>query len=74
MEIPLNNNNTRTCVVTKKKTLKDGTVKEYKYTKTYNVKSDVIKCGKLELIKKISDCKDREKIEKIKKYLLEIGV
>lgn len=65
---------TRTCQTVKKKTLKDGTVKEYVYTAKYNVRSGIVKCGKTELKKKITDCRDKAKLERIRLLMEELGM
>ena len=62
-----------TCI--KKKTLKNGEVKEYvctvRYTAKTNRKSNI---GKEIARKKIAECNDKEKIDKIYEYMCEIGM
>lgn len=64
----------RTGEYIKKKTLKDGTVKEYRCKRSYVVKSDRVVCGKRDLINRLHSCKDREKISKIKALFDELKV
>ena len=65
----------RTRQYTKKRTLKDGTVREYRYEKTYTTTTNIVRnAGKKQLVQKIHDCKDREKIERIRVFFEEIGI
>ena len=72
MEIPPVEQTVRTCDYTKRILLKDGTYREYKYQRDYVVKQGRIICGKKELQKKLTACKDREKIERIKALFEEL--
>lgn len=64
----------RTYKYTKKKVLKDGTVKEYIYYHNREPKSDRVECGKKEIIRRITECKDKEKIGKINDLLTELAI
>jgi len=56
-----------------KRTLKDGTVKTYKYTQPYISTTGMIQgCGKGEMHKRITACKNREKLAKLKAFMDEI--
>ncbi len=74
MEIPVVVPHIRTCDIIKRKTLKDGTIKEYKYKQSYTTKTNIVVCGKNELIKRIIDCKDKQKIEQLKQKCDELGI
>lgn len=52
-----------TCQTKVRKTLADGTVKEYTYTRSYTRKDD--KTKKRPIIDKITQCDDPEKIKQI---------
>lgn len=53
-------------------TLKDGTVKTYTYERKFIKKTKNIHNGKEELRHKITACKDKEKIDKLKQYMNEL--
>ena len=74
MEIPVTEPVVRICEYKRLVKLKDGTVKEIICKQKYVAKHGRVVCGKNELKKKITDCKDREKIEKIKAYCEELGL
>ncbi len=74
MEIPPVDLNCRTYNITKKRTLKNGTVKEYKYEKKYNAKTDHQCMGKNELIKRLHNCKDKDSVEQIRQLFDELGL
>lgn len=75
MEIPHAVIGVRTREYIKKRTLKDGTIREYHYTKQYTPKTNILQnTGKTMLVKRIFDCKDREKIEALKVYCDEMGI
>ncbi len=64
----------RTYVNTKYRTLKDGTVREYKYEMKYTTKTDMIQnAGKTELKRRIDKCKDKQIIDAISDLLAESG-
>ena len=74
MEIHNDNNLLRTSEYVKRKTLKDGTIKEYKYQRSYPVKTDRKVNGKTDAMRRLNSCKDIEKIEKIKALFDELGI
>lgn len=59
---------------TKKITLKDGTVKEYNYERNYTTTTNRVTYGKNEMRKKITDCKDKAKLERLKAFMEELGM
>lgn len=66
MENPAVVNPPRTYTYTKRRTLMDGTVKEYKYQQDYKPKTTIVsRTGKSELRKRLIACRDREKIKQI---------
>lgn len=64
----------RSCERVVRKTLKNGTVKEYRYTMTYVSKSDMIQCNKTSMQKRITNCKDRDILTKLEAYMTELGM
>ena len=72
MEIQAAEHTVRTCEYTKRILLKDGTYRDHTYKRDYIVKQGRIICGKKELQKKLTACKDREKIERIKALFEEL--
>lgn len=74
MEIRAEENRERTRIEIKKKTLKNGTIKEYRYERKYNPETDRKVTGKTQLIKRIFSCKDKDKIERIKNLCDELGI
>ena len=74
MEIPVNIPTIRTFNYIKKRTLKDGTVKEYVCTGTYEAKTLSIHADKTEMRKKITDCKDKEKLKLLREYMDQINI
>ncbi len=70
----LNGKNTvRTGVNIKRRVLKDGTVKEYTYTRTYPVKTDRKVNGKTEIMSRLSKCTDPAVIGAVADLLAESG-
>ena len=74
MEIPTGPGMVRTCDAIKRRTLKDGTVREYHYKRNYTVKKDIIVCGKTILKDRITACRDKEKIEKLRACFDELDI
>ncbi|QYB17800.1 hypothetical protein PV-S19_0437 [Pacmanvirus S19] len=64
----------RKCINIKKRTMKDGSIKEYKYEITYSPKTDKVVFGKNELISRIRKCKNKEQFDKIKELCDELGI
>lgn len=65
---------TRTAQRIVRKTLKDGTVREYTYNKTYTVTSNHVRCGKKELKSRIDACKDKQKIIQLRQWMDQNGM
>ena len=74
MEIPQQVQPGRTYDIIKKRTLKDGTVKEYKYKKEYIPLTNKQQMGKNELIKRLHACKDKDSVEQIRQLFDELGL
>lgn len=61
--------------ITRKRTLKDGSIKEYQYDVKYTTKTDTIKnCGKTAIYRRVSECRDKAKLERLLRSMDEIGM
>lgn len=74
MENPVAIPHVRIGVQLRTRTLKDGTIREYVCKREYTVKEGRIVCGKKLLKDRITACKDREKIERIKAFFDDMGI
>lgn len=74
MEIQVDNTITRTFEYSKRKTLKDGTIKEYTYVGKYQTSTKNVHCNKTKMRARITDCKDKEKLSKLYDYMNEINM
>ena len=66
--------NVRVYKTSQRRVLKNGTVKIYTYNEKYTPKSNVVVCNKNIIHKKITDCKDKEKLTSILEILIEMGL
>lgn len=74
MEVPVVEPTIRTCTYNRRKTLADGTVKEYQCVQKYVSKTGNIAYGKKELKQRITACKDREKLDDIRALFNDLGI
>jgi hypothetical protein len=64
----------RTCTYTRTVPLEDGTTKTTTFTNKYIAKTERRNIGKEDIRKRLVLCNDKEKIDKLKIYMDEIGM
>lgn len=74
MEIQNNSPLIRTFEYIKRRTLKDGTVKEYKYTGQYKVSTKNVRCNKNNMQQRISSCNDKNKLQLLDEFMAQNGI
>lgn len=65
----MNNGDIRTIEYKCRRTLKDGTVAEYTYNRSYTKKTNIVQAGKTKLIRRITDCKDVDKLRILAEWM-----
>lgn len=74
MDVQVDRQQTRTYTYIRKRTLADGTIREYTYEGKFIPKTNVVQnMGKTELRKRIDKCKDKLVIQAISDLLTESG-
>jgi predicted choloylglycine hydrolase len=74
MEIQDNCPLIRTFEYVKRRTLKDGTIKEYKYTGQYKVATKNVRCNKNNMQQRISACNDKNKLQLLDEFMTQNGI
>ena len=73
MEVIINVPEVRTYKSTFERKLKDGTIRKYEYDREFIPKSKKRKLGHADIVRRIRNCKDSDKLEQIKQFLSEIN-